>query len=61
MQFKKMIAIQAENYQEEQFLLTKFPDAIWIALDWGTNFYVSETRINEVLEVLNEWKRKSNQ
>jgi len=49
MEFKKMISIKAESSIEEQFLLSKFPDAVWIALDGGTNFYVSETRINEVL------------
>ena len=61
MQFKKMIAINAENYQEEQFLLSKFPDAVWINLDGGTVFYVPEGMINEVLEVLREWKEMSGQ
>lgn len=56
MEMKKMIAIRAESNMEEQFLLSKFPDAVWLALDGGINFYVSETRINEVLEVLGEWK-----
>jgi len=56
MDIKKMIAIRAESSMEEQFLLSKFPDAVWIALDGGINFYVSETRTNEVLEVVREWK-----
>lgn len=63
MKFKKEISITTENYNEEQFILTRFPEAVWIAVGGktgdGTIFYVPEKRINDVLEALSEWKEKN--
>ena len=58
MKFKKMIALQSESYEEEQFILNKFPDSVWINLDGGTTFYVPESKINEALHVLKEWRNR---
>jgi hypothetical protein len=60
MKFKKMIDIMAESYEEEQFLLVKFPEVWWDDRSGVTHFYVEEMRINEVLEVLSEWNTQTN-
>lgn len=59
---RKMFEIQAETYLEEQYLLTKFPESIWIPGVRGAfaTFYIPETKAKVVEHALNEWKVKSN-
>jgi hypothetical protein len=53
MQVKKVFEIQAETYAEEQNILNKIPDAIWIPSVKGlyATFYVSETK-HKIIEHL---------
>jgi len=44
MKVKKVIEITAESYIEEQDVLGRFPDAIWIKLDENrTKFYIKNS------------------
>lgn len=57
---KKVIEIQAQSYVEEQFLLSRFPDAIWstgIKGDFGI-FYLPENKENMVKKCILEFKEK---
>ena len=56
MKYKKMVEIIAESYEEEQFLLTRFPDAWWGHRDNLTSFYVPESRLVDVKNIVNEYK-----
>jgi len=58
MKLKKMIALESESYLEEQFILSKFPESVWINLEGGTTFYIPESKINEALNVLKEWRNR---
>ena len=58
---RKVIEIQAQTYMEEQFLLSRFPDAVWmtgVKSDFGT-FYVPESKEKVVEKALLEWSEKT--
>lgn len=56
MKHKLVIEIIAETYEEEQFLLNKFPSVWWDDRSGFTSFYVPESQKSEVVNVINEWK-----
>ena len=56
MRQRAVIEIVAENYDEEQFLLKKFPDAVWLKIDEETRFFVPSRNIKEVGRALREFK-----
>lgn len=56
MRQRAVIEILAEDYDEEQFLLAKFPDSVWVKLEGGTRFYIPSTRIKEIGQALREFK-----
>ena len=61
MKHKSVIQIITESYEEEQFILGKFPEAWWTTTQkvGHTTFYVSELREGEVKEAINEYKERS--
>ena len=60
MKVKKVIEITAESYIEEQDVLGRFPDAIWIKLDENrTKFYIQIDRERDVKQFLIEVKLKN--
>jgi hypothetical protein len=55
-----LIAIKAQNYEEEQYLLTKFPNAYWF-LKEGDDFHtflLSRKWVNSAVKVVTEWTAK---
>ena len=58
MKHKKVIQVIAENYDEEQFLLNKFPEAWWDDRSGRMVFSISEHQENEVKEAINEYKER---
>ena len=58
MKHKTVIQITAESYEEEQYLLNKFPEAWWDDRQGVTVFYVSELRDGEVRKAINEYKER---
>lgn len=62
MKIRKMIEILTENYDEQQFVLERFPNAWWSVLDSNnTKFFVPENKINYVLESMRIWKEQRKQ
>ena len=58
MKQKKVIQVIAENYQEEQFMLTRFPDAWWDDRSGLMVFSISEDKEFEVQQAINEYKER---
>jgi hypothetical protein len=60
MQVRKVIEIQAETYFEEQSILNKFPDSVWIPSVRGlfATFYIPETKAKIIDKFLEEQKKK---
>lgn len=58
MKVKQVIEITAESYLEEQNIMGRFPDAIWIKLDENrTKFYINKDRERDVEMFLQEMKK----
>jgi hypothetical protein len=63
MKYKKMIAVQAESYVEEQALLSRFPNAYWRPSDEGSGFaifYVPEGHVMTLKEMEMRIERNKN-
>lgn len=55
MKVRHMIEITAETYNEEQEVLERFPDSIWIKLNENrTKFYIKKDQDSEVRKFLVE-------
>jgi len=57
MKHRAVIQIDVDTYLEQQHILTKFPNAVWISV--GENrmrFYVPFQEYNEVKKVIEEWE-----
>lgn len=58
---RKAIEIQAQTYLEEQYLLSRFPEAIWLTgvrSDFGT-FFLPENKENLVKKCVLEFNEKN--
>ena len=59
MEYRTVVEITAEDYIEEQQLLEKFPEAVWINLTGAsTMFYLAENRKQEVIEFIQELEER---
>jgi hypothetical protein len=58
---KEVIQITTENHIEEQYILEKFPEAVWFNLTGRTNFYLptGESYKTEVESVILEWEERN--
>ena len=56
MKRRVVIEMESESYLEEQFLLDKFPDAVWLNMGGQTRFYMDIDEKERVLQALTEWK-----
>jgi len=58
MKHKKVIQVIAENYEEEQYMLNKFPEAWWIAsqVRGKTTFTLPLAKEDLVHKAINEYK-----
>jgi len=56
MKQKEVIELRSESYMEEQFLLDKFPGAVWLNLGGSTTFYLSIDEKDSVLKAMKEWE-----
>ena len=59
MKHKILIEVTAESYEEEQYLLNKFPDEWWDNRDGIIRFYVPDTKVEFVKEVIKEYEERS--
>lgn len=59
MKTRHMIEIETESYNEQQYILTKFPYAVWITLDENkTRFYISHRDSVQIQRAIMEWENK---
>ena len=58
MKQRTVVEITAENYIEEQLLLEKFPEAVWINLTGRTKFYLNENTKEEVVDFIQECEER---
>lgn len=57
MKVKQVIEITAESYIEEQNIMGRFPDSIWIKLDENrTKFYINKNKEKDVEMFLHEMR-----
>lgn len=61
MKIRKMVEIITETYEEQQFILSRFPNSFWFVEDdennlYKTRFYISELKQTEAVAALNEWR-----
>lgn len=56
MKRRVVIELESESYMEEQFLLDRFPDAVWLNMGGQTKFYMDIDDKERVLGAMTEWK-----
>lgn len=59
MKQKAVIEVTTESISEEQFILNRFPGALWIALGEKTKFYIPYQEYQVVEETINEWENSN--
>lgn len=59
MKFDKAIRLTAENYAEQQAIMGRFPEAIWLPVDISEKivFYLPETKYKDALDFVSEYQR----
>lgn len=57
MKCRRVVEIVTESYEEEQFILAKFPGMWWETRGPNTVFYTTEDRLDEINEAVNEYER----
>jgi len=60
MKAKKVIEIQTEDYIEEQYILEKFPEALWFNFSGKIIFYLPEEFEDEIKNEIEEFERRKN-
>jgi len=57
---KLTIQVTTESNVEEQYILEKFPEAVWVNLTGRTMFFLPDNEGNriEVEEVIQEWEER---
>jgi len=61
MKYKMCYEVIADNYQEEQFLLSRFPDSIWFITESHVKFFIPKNKKQELIEAVGQWKEKVKQ
>ena len=57
MKIRKMVEIITDSFEEQQFILSRFPDSFWfVEGDNKTRFYISALQEGKAIAALNEWK-----
>lgn len=59
MKYKTVIEVITESYAEEQYILSKFPNASWIPYIEKIIFYIPYSQYSEVVRALYEWKEQN--
>jgi hypothetical protein len=63
MKYKAVIEIITESYEEEQFILNRFPNSVWISPAGISNkktlFYLPYQQYDEVKNTIEEWEKRN--
>jgi hypothetical protein len=57
MKHKAVVEVETKSIEEEQFVLNRFPGAIWVALGERTKFYIPYVEYTVVKEMISEWEK----
>ena len=60
MKLRRVVEVKVTSYEEQQFILTRFPDAIWMVDGTNTRFYLDEEKIAEIVDAVDEFNGKEN-
>ena len=58
MKYKTCYEVIAENYEEEQFLLNRFPDSIWFITEKHVKFFIPKQDKQKIVEAVGEWRQR---
>lgn len=60
MRLRSKLEIETNNSAEQQFILNRFPQAIWITLDENrTKFFLPYELYAEVKSTIKEWEKNN--
>jgi hypothetical protein len=59
MKCRRVVEILTESYEEQQFILEKFPGLWWEMRGENTVFYTTEERLEEINIAISEYERMS--
>jgi len=57
MKYERVVEIKTDSYEEEQYILSKFPDAWFSQRGDHTIFHVSVNKESEVQKVYDEYRK----
>lgn len=58
MKLRRVVEVSTSEYNEQQFILARFPEAVWFAFGDGIRFYIDEEKIAEVVDAVDEFSGK---
>lgn len=56
MKHTSVIEVETNSLIEEQYILSKFPYAIWVAIGEKTKFYIPYPEYAKVKKTISEWE-----
>jgi len=59
MKVKRVVEVTTSSYQEEQFILSRFPESLWFPFYEKRKFYIDEDRFQEVVDAVEEFNERS--
>ncbi len=61
MEMRETVEISVDNQIEEQYILEKFPEAVWVSpagFGTTTRFFLPSNRSSDVREAIQEWEER---
>jgi uncharacterized protein (UPF0303 family) len=55
MKLRRVIEVVAFTHDEQQFILSRFPESVWFELDDKIRFYIDEEKIADVVDAVDEY------
>lgn len=55
MKLRRVIEVRTYDYNEQQFILSRFPESLWFEIDGNYVFYIDEEKISEVVDTVDEY------
>ena len=56
MKYKTCYEVIADSYEEEQFIIKRFPEALWFITDSHVKIYIPKSAKNELVEAISQWR-----
>lgn len=58
MKLRRVVEVVAFTNEEQQFILSRFPESVWFELDGNVRFYIDEEKIAELVDAVDEYHGK---